>query len=403
VRGGLAACALAGILLVGGPAAGSRPPAYATISKGTTSALVRVDPATLRISGPRLSLWRHDLPWTRSPDGSQLAFGSGRVRSIRLVDLRDWYVVRDLPLPNQLVALAWPRADRLVAVVAGRCCPQALRALALNPASGRITASSRVGSGAVLDGARTPVGLALLLAPQTRIGFARLVTVDWAALVRSVGLGIEAGWTTVGSASSGPPLSRFRTPGLAVDPAGHRALVAGGSTLAAVDLRTLRVRAAPLRFRTLADGGVSSGTFRRAVWLAGDVVAVTGWTNRAAQRSQTTLPAGLLHVNASTLAVRRLDARTSTVTRARGLLLASGARGLTVYDLDGRRRYQVLGNQWLGDVRVAGSYAYAGARDSYKSHPVQVLDLRSGGRVREVWVRGLLAPLSDVTPTVCWC
>lgn len=403
MRGALAACALGALVLAGGTAGGGRKPAYATLSKGTTSELVRVDPATLRISGPRLPLWRHDLPWARSPDGSQLAFGSGRVRSIRLVDLRNWYVVRDVRLPNPLVALAWPRRDRLVAIVAGRCCPQALRALALDPASGRTIASSRVGRGSVLDGARTPVGLAVVLAPRTRIGLARLVTVDWRARVRSVGLGIEAGWTTVGSASSGPPLSRFRTPGLAVDPAGRRALVAGGATLAAVDLRTLRVRAAPLRVRVLADGGVSSGTFRRAVWLAGDYVAVTGWTNRAAQRSQTTIPAGLLRVDVRTLAVRRLDARTSSVIRARGLLLASGGRGLTVYDLDGRRRYRLLGNRWRGEVRVAGSYAYAGARDSYKRHPVQVLDLRSVRPAREVWVGALLVPLSDVTPTVCWC
>jgi hypothetical protein len=211
VRGALAAFAsLLTLGLASDTIAADRPLAYARLSKGVTSELVRVDPATLRISGRRLPLWRHDQPWVRSPDGSRLAVGSGRARSIRIVDLRGWYVVRDIVLPRHLVALAWPRPDRLVAVVAGRCCPQPLHALALEPTSGRTVASSRVWSGNVLAAALTQEGLALVLARQRGIGAARLATIDAAARVRVVRVdSVEAGWATDARPSrSGQPVSR---------------------------------------------------------------------------------------------------------------------------------------------------------------------------------------------------
>jgi hypothetical protein len=406
-EGALAAFAsLFALVLAGDTVAGGFEPLYATISTGTKSELVRVDPATLHVIGPRLALSFYDRPWVRSPDGSQLAVGSGRVSGIRVVDLRAWSVMRNVRLQERVLAIAWPRRDRLLTIVAGsRCCPQALRALVLDPATGRAERSVVVGRGTLVDAARTPDGLALLLAPHARIGALRLLAIDSAARVRSVRVeAVEAGWRT---SRSQPRLSHYRTPGLAVDPAGRRALVVGGATLAIVDLRNLRVRAAPIRVRTLADGGFSSGTYRRAFWLAGDRVAITGWSDRVtgmgAQRRQATTPAGLMLANARTLTVRRLDARARTVTRAGDLLLATGAVGITAYGLDGRRRYRALEDLWLAELPTAGGFAYVGASDSYKRHRVQVVDVDSGRPVREVWVKGLLTPLTAATPRICWC
>lgn len=404
MRGALAACAVAALLVAGDTVGGGHPPAYATVSTGATSELVRVDPANLRISGPRLPLGRHQLPWTRSPDSSRLAVASGSARSIRVVDLPGWFVVRDIRLPGHLVALAWPRHDRLLAVLWGRV----LRAVALDPGTGRTTAAATLGRGTVVDAARTPDGLALLLGPQTGIGTPSLVTVDARVRVRSVRMdGFEAGWRRLGSATGvETPLSRYSTPGLALDPGGRRALVASGSSLAIVDLRTRAVRVAPIRVRTLSDGGFSEGTYRRAVWLRRDVVAVTGWTDRltgeGARRRQTTTAAGLLLVDGRTLSARKIDTRARSLTRAGDLLLATGSGGVTAFDLDGRRRYRVLPRRWLGELPVVGRYAYIGGSDTYKRHRVQVLELRTA-RTRAVWVKGALTPLSDATPRICWC
>lgn len=404
MRGALAACALAAFLVAGDTTAGGRPVGYAVLSKGGTSELVRVDPATLRISGPRLPLAHHQLPWSRSPEGSRVAVASASARSIRVVDLPGWFVVRDVRLRGNPAALAWPRHDRLLVVLWGRV----LRAVALDPETGRTTAAATLGRGSLLDAARTPAGLALLLAPLTGIGTARLVTVDAHARARSVRLdGIDAGWKTVQRASgTAPGLSRYSTPGLAIDHRGRRALVVSGSALAVVDLTTRAVRIAPMRIRRLADGGFSEGTYRRAAWLRGNVVAVTGRNDRVtgtgAGRRQATAAAGLLFVDVRTLAVRRVDARASTMTRAGDLLLATGSGGITGYDLAGRRRFRVLPRRWLPELPVVGRYAYVGGADTYKRHRVRVLDLRSG-RTRAVWVRGALTPLSDATPRICWC
>jgi hypothetical protein len=345
IRALLAAAIFAALVVAGGTGAAGPTTVLATLSRGVESDLVRVDPATLRTVDPRLALGRHGQLWTRSPDGARLGVGGGR--SIRIVDVRAWRLVRDLPLRGALVALSWPRADRLVAIVAGRCCPEPLRALAIDAATGRVVARAALGRSPRLAAVRTPEGLALLLGPPRGVGPARLVVVGASGRARSARLGgIEAGAVTVRQRSpSAVPLTRYRTPGLAVDPAGRRALVAGNATLALVDLRTFAVRFAPLRVRTLADGGLSSGTYRRALWLRGDLVAVTGWTDRVpgkgAQRRVDTAPRGLLLVDARTLTVRRLDAGTSNVVLAGGLLLATdGIRGagLTAYSLDGRRR-----------------------------------------------------------------
>jgi hypothetical protein len=403
----LAAAIFAALVVAGGTGAGGRTTVLATLSRGVESDLVRVDPATLRNLGPRLALGRHGQPWTRSPDGVRLAVAGGR--TVRIVDLRAWRIVRDVPLRGALVALAWPRGDRLVAVLAGRCCPQPLRVLAIDAGTGRVVARARLGRAPTLAAARTPDGLALLLGPPRGVGPARLAVVDASGRAHSARLdGIEAGAVTVRQRSpSAVPLTRYRTPGLAVDPAGRRALVAGDARLALVDLRTLTVRVAPLRVRTLADGGLSSGTYRRALWVRGDVVAVTGWTDRVrgkgAQRRVDSAPAGLLLVDARTLSARRVDSTTRTVTRAGRLLLATGEMGLTGYGLDGRRRYRALRGVPLGELPAAAGYAYYGAADSYKRHLVLILDLRSGRTSRDVWLRGALTPLTDANPRVCWC
>jgi hypothetical protein len=401
-----AAAALAALVVAGGTVAGGPAPTYATLATGVESELVRIDPATLRVAYPGIPLGNHDLPWVRSPDRSLLAIGSGRVRSIRIVDLRRWRILRDVRPGGHLLALAWPEQGRLLAVLAGRCCPQRLRAVALDAGTGDVLESRRLGAATFVNAARTPNGLVLMLGPAAGISAPRLVVVDTRGGARSVRVdGLEAGWKNL--AGDSPPVARYRTPGLAVDPAGRRALVAGGESFALVDLRTLSVRVRRLQKRTLADGGFSSGTYRRALWLRGGLVAVTGRNDRVTgkgdSRTQHSTAAGLLLVDPRTLAARRVDSNTGNVTTARGLLLATGQSGVTAYTFDGRRRYRALSRAFVGELAIAGGYGYFGGTWSYKRHLVRVLDLRSGRVARAVWIRGALTPLSDATPRICWC
>src|SRR5207237_1152783 len=131
-----------------------------------------------------------DQPWARSPDGSLLAVASGRARTVLIVDLARMRVVREVALPALAAALAWPAADRVVAVAYGRCCSSPLRALVMGPGQGRV------------------------VAPDPRV--------------------------------------------------------------AVVDLRTCAVSVHGLPERSLADGGISAGFYRRAVWAGGGVIALTG-------------------------------------------------------------------------------------------------------------------------------
>jgi hypothetical protein len=410
VRRIAALAAFAALLLVPGTQAGRPAPVLATLSSGVTADLVRLDPATLRIEGPRLPLWRHALPWTRLPDGSRLAIGGAR--SIRLVDVRAWRRLRDVRFRGALVALAWPEPRRLLTILAGRCCPQRLRAVVFDPETGKPTVQRSLGRGSAYGAVGTPSGLVLLLAPPVGIGAPRVVTLDAAARGRTIAVrGVEAGWARVRRASpSGPSEQRYRTPGLAVDEDGARALVVGAGGFVLVDLRTGEGEWRPLHARTLAAGGFGSGSYRRAAWIAPDLVAVAGWDDRVlgegTKRRQESRPAGLTLIDVRTLTVRTVEPRATFFSRAGGLLLVpEGSRGggLSAYRLDGRRRFRVPRVRAVGDLSSAGRFTYVGLSEQYRTHPVRVIDLSSGRVVRTVSVPGMLTLLTPATRRVCQC
>jgi hypothetical protein len=287
------------LALVPGAQAKSQATVLAVLSTGVTAELVRVDPRTLRIEGRRLSLARHALPWTRSPDGSRVAIGGAR--SIRLVDVRAWQRHRDVRLRGTLVALAWPEPRRLLAILAGRCCPQRLRAVVFDPATGK------------------------------------------------------------------PTVQR-------------------------------------------PDGGFGSGSYRRAAWIARDLVAVAGWNDRVVgkgtRRRQESQPAGLLLIDVRTLTIRTVEPRATFFTRVgRLLLVPEGSRGggLSAYGFDGLRRFRSPRLTAVGELPSAGRFTYVGLSDQYRTHPVRVLDLTSGRVVRTVSVPGMLTLLTEAAPRVCRC
>ena len=369
------------------------------LSRGSTSELVRVEPRSLRLLGPRVPVGLHDFPWSRSPDGARLVLGSGRARSLRFVDLRPLRGGRRLAVDGLVAALAWVAPQRVLVVVAGRCCPQPLRALVIDPERG-ILRSRPIARGGVLDAARSRRGLVLLLGRQGRIGPARLAVIGPEGGVRSVELpGVRAG-----SRQLRPRLSEYRSPGLAVDRAGGRAFVVGASpaVVAQVDLGTLRVAYHRPVERRLADGGNAIGVARRALWLDG-TLAVTGHDDRIENRSQVTEPAGLSLVDTRDWISRPLDPDVRFAARADGLLVGWGseAAALVAFGRDGRERLRILRTPAGGGLQLAWPFAYRGADGGYRPHRADVVDLRTG-RVARARVPGWLALLGD-DERLCWC
>ena len=331
---------------------------------GSAATLARLDPISLRPAGPRVRLGEYHDAWAFSPDGSQLALGNGgqgRVcgRGVCVVDVGDMAVRSDIDAPIAVEALAWVRPRRIVAVL------QRGGIVVADPATGAIVRRTPLPFSSRFDAwAPTRGGVAALMNGRPL----RLVVAGGSGAVRVAGL------RRIRPAVNG-------SPGLAVDRRGRRAfVVAAGAPVAAVDLRTMRVRyhrsALP---RPPRRPGFKS---RDALWLGKGLVAVFG-------QDSPTAPAGVHIVDTRTWRGRTVDARAGQAKLTAGRLLVytsdvfTRARGvgLRVYSRDGERLVShVLGNQSL-DVEGAGARAYA-YRVGGRRRALHVVDARSGRIVR---------------------
>ena len=209
---------------------------------------------------------------------------------------------------------------------------------------------------------------------------------------RIADVGVRAGFRTRGT------LHRI-IPGLALEPSARRAVVVpAGNAVVSVDLRTLAVRSHRLvQSRSLvsrllawleptAEAKGIAGPERRAVWVGGHLVAVTG-------TDSSELSGGRIH--AASMPLKLVDTRNwrfrttkkhfGTLAAASRVLLAYGGGwasdtasmrpGLTAFDADGKERYRVLGERYLQDVWVVGGYAYAADAERRR---FAVVDLASG-------------------------
>jgi hypothetical protein len=211
-----------------------------------------------------------------------------------------------------------------------------------------------------------------LLAPKDAIGQARLAVVDESASIRSLPLPrVEAGFT--------PPkterdVGRQASPGLAVDPAGERAVVVTPQTLLEVDLDALSVtRVQPLASR--APAGVAKlieGWGRAGTWLRDDTVAVWGWSYsvRGDQVIRETTGVELLDVSSGER--RMLDIRATEAARTGNLLLAFGGTALRGYDLAGNLQFALLRGRDTAYVQTAGKWIYVGRDNSTRFTVVDV-------------------------------
>jgi hypothetical protein len=231
--------------------------------------------------------------------------------------------------------------------------------------------------GSLQAGERFRRGLVLVLGPPGHsIGPSRLVRIGSRGGVRSAQL--------PDIISGNEPARRVTeswNPGLAVDRAGGRAFVVqADAPIAEVDLATMQARSHWLEPSARAADAVAGPT-RHALWLGSGLLALTGLDHPKT-------PAGLTLIDTRSWSASRIDRHTTDVTLAGGTLLAyshpSGARGVTAYTRDGKRRFRALREDLIFGVQGLGPRALVAARSG-----LALIDGRTGRALRRFRTFGM--------------
>jgi hypothetical protein len=380
-----------------------------------TFTLARVDPLTLRAEGRTVSTV-NPTAYAFSPDGRRMVL-AGDFSPLELVDVREMRRLGRFPSLGHSTwvdSLIWASPRCIVAIVRG----ETTRAVALDVATRRVVSDVRL-AGAVVATTHSRGALAVLVGPQNGMGPSRLHVVDALGRVRSVSLTrVRSGWTAERNGNG-----RRLQPGLALDPAGRRAVVIQPSGPAAeVDLATLEVTYHRLeRARSLAarlhdwlepQAHAKSvvGPELWAKWVGEHRVAVASWEHdgiraRDGEHRALARTHGVFLVDTRSWTRRTLSETASGVEAVGDAALvfagpfAAGRpfgadagrppRGLEAYGGDGRRRFRLFGSRVVGAVQPAGAYAYV--RVSGKAF--DVVDVRSGRVLRRAQAAHELALL----------
>jgi hypothetical protein len=368
-RTALAAVAAAALTLSSGAQAGTpgRDPILGATFGSTTGELLRLDPVTLDPIGQPIAKLGFSWSALRSPDGARLVVTSGG-DPLRILDPANGRMVAHLAAGRlTLTPGAWSRPDRLLAVTPW----QHSSLVVLDPQAGRVLERRPLG-GDVVGGVASRGRLILLIGAPGRIRPARLVVVSPSGRMRTVALpGIQAG-TQMPPRGSTPWTVRIQTPGLAVDPAGQRAVVVGGDgTVALVNLGTLAVTTHRVLGRQLARARKElTGSARVAAWLTPTIVAVSGVDYAtAADGTSQTRAAGLRLIHTGDWSSRLVDDAASQVVIAGSSALVTDSTGagigLRAYTPNGRMRFHLLGSEALDDMLVIRNRVYIGGCNSW--------------------------------------
>ena len=345
--------------------------------------------------------------WASSPGCDAVALGGPRGR-ILLVDLERERRMRGVSLGGRWAAglIAWPRPDRLVGISGSFESP---RIVTVSVPGGRVVASHRL-RGRPWASEATSLGLAILMAPDERIGSATLAVADPDGGLHRIPLsGIRAGFDEVNPRRL---MGRQIVPGLAVDETAGRAYVVAANEplVAEVDLASRVVSYHGVRDRgadatAVAAKGLAYGAYRTARWVGDGTIAVAGEVTRTrrdwrrlARRGQpvtSTDPYGLRLIRTADWTSTTLNPLLQSFALAGPILLGmnsdplalAGAKptGLVAYGTDGRRRFTRFRGQARGWLRaVAWPYAYV--RD-LRPRRTSVVDLRTGRTVGEAGSR----------------
>ncbi len=374
-----------------------RATAVLAVVGGSAPRLVWLDPRTLKpLKLGAVPLGGSAYGAVFSPTGGRVAIGGSGALGTRIVDVFRMKLVGRIAGRSGdwgLAPVVWPSERRLLVLESNvRTHAQAL--LVVDPVARRVLRRTPLEGVSLWRIARSQV--VFLGAPEENVGAARLLVADPNGDTRSVVLDrIPAGGRTEGTEED--PTYRIASPGLAVDPAAHRAYVVGQAPLVAeIDLDSLTVtyrelsRPASLLGRFLnwlepsARAKAVTGWHRQAVWQGDGLLAVAGSDYDRLRRA----PSGLELVDLRTATVRRLEDSASFVATAGGMLLAGGewtdgngnewsGMGLAAYAADGRTLWRVLGGEPVGWLQTAGGYAYVAGPEAYPP-TVRVIDLATG-------------------------
>ncbi len=338
--------------------------------------LARLDPTSLQPREPVVEIGEYHYTWSFSPDRSQLAVGisapgvAGRI-GIRVVDVRQMRVVRDVETGIAAEALAWLTPTRLVAVT------QAGDALLVDPPSGQVLRRSSLLVPSPCDPFNdlskqeigvTRGGLVVL----RRVGeMPQLAVLDAEGASRTAALpGLRLGSRPDGSCERAA---------VAVDPDRERAFIFGaGPEVSEVDLRSMAVRQHDVTGLQSESSG--SQSVRRALWLGGERVVFGQELVKAKGARLERTPAGVALVDTGRWTAHLLERRASKARLVGSTLLVyGGSVGLHGYGLRGEPAFNLLGNARVHQVEAWGQLAYALTADS-----VCIVDPMSGVLVRKV-------------------
>jgi hypothetical protein len=385
-------------------------PLYGVVRATGGRILARIGRRTLRARpSPQIPLPTgvYGVSWAFSPARDAVALG-GYTGQVELVDLERGRRIASLDFGarSTVSAVAWPRPDRLMALV-GRF--EAPRAVTVSVPGGRILSSRPIGGRPWVSEASS-LGILVLAAPADRIGTATLALANPdGGLVRVPLHRIRAGFDEVGPVR----MARQVTPGLAVDPTGGRAYVVAANEPLVAEVDLAGGTATYHRLRggggaasgPVASKGLAYGAFRTARWMGDGTIAVSGELTRTrpdrrrvGRRPRTvtrTDPYGLRLIGTTDWTATTLHPLFKSFSVAGDLLLGMNgdpsappgaeATGLVVYGPDGRRRFtrfRGAGRAWLRDV--AWPYAYV---REISPRRTLVVDLRNGRTVGETGSR----------------
>lgn len=353
--------------------------------------LARLDPRTLAPTSRRVTLEALGGVTELSPDGRTLALAAGEAPQIEFLDLeriRSLGTV-DLGKAGYVSRLSWTRRGMLFAAVG-----QSAVAV-VHPGARQLVETRQVDGVLIGDVQPIPAGMLALVGSSDGIGELKAVVFGGKGTISVPLRGIIGG-----SKTEGDDEADFRVteniPGLAVEPAGRRALVVpAGGEVAEVSLNNLRVTYHSLsqpvslleRFRNwlepAAQAKIIEGPIRQAVWLPSGLVAVTGANYKVSDENEVISdPAGLSLIDTSDWSVRMINERVDGVLLAGERLIAfepycaddQESYGFAAYDLEGDELFRICRDEGF-DPQAVGDYLYLGFDDNTR---FEVVDLKTG-------------------------
>lgn len=331
---------------------------------GFSYTLGRVDRATLLPVGKRVGLLEGDMA-VISPAERWVALGSDSVPEVSVAPVaplrkpgRSIVFLRGV---GQVIALAWPRSHRLLAL-AGRGGPAAccgtLRLYVVDPMKRRILRSIHLRRSYVMAAEQTPTGLAILLGGYGKLASARLLLVTRTGVARTVTLARFK----VGFVRHGRRVVFATTAALTV---GSGSAYVLSSSAAATTVAVVPLAHGPAAYHVLRAGPELVNPDRGLVLLAGGILGVAAPTGLYVYDARTWQQVGSVPFQGQIGYIS-----------GESMIALDGGSGIDVYNLDGSLRYHLNTPAQVDGVLFVGGRGFLLYQDANEDWGV--LDLANG-------------------------